>query len=278
MPTWATGMRTTEARPGSRGFTLLELMVVLVLIGVLTGAAVLGLRTADPVERAGRFAQQLQAQLALLHEQAEQSATARALRIDPAHYRPYAEDGRGGWQVVGVVRGLKAYGRGGRRAIQIGRRGVERRVGFRVGQRPAVGGIAFSIGRIVRQGRDLADRLDVARGFVSRSVLDPRRGGIVGCFFEDEDGAFDRLGEGLAVHAGRGRWNGILDEGLEGVEGVLAVAAAHAALAGAQLFRTNPEGRGARRAAREDHGPVCSGRTPSSRTQPSDRSATRNAM
>lgn len=97
-------MRTTEARPGSRGFTLLELMVVLVLIGVLTGAAVLGLRTADPVERAGRFAQQLQAQLALLHEQAEQSATARALRIDPAHYRPYAEDGRGGWQALDVQR------------------------------------------------------------------------------------------------------------------------------------------------------------------------------
>lgn len=104
MPISAAGMPATEAVRVSRGFTLLELMVVLVLIGILTGAAVLRLRAADPAAQAEALASRLRAQMTLLRDEAELGASARALRVETDGYRLLGADDRGGWQLLDAQR------------------------------------------------------------------------------------------------------------------------------------------------------------------------------
>ena len=71
---------------GARGFTLLELLVVVLLIGLLTTFAVLGIRGRSPQELQKREAQRLLARMQLAHEEAVVRAHSLGIRFGDHGY------------------------------------------------------------------------------------------------------------------------------------------------------------------------------------------------
>ncbi|MGK7294676.1 MAG: prepilin-type N-terminal cleavage/methylation domain-containing protein [Candidatus Wenzhouxiangella sp. M2_3B_020] len=101
MPTSATG--ATEPRRRSRrassrpaGFTLVEVLVVVVIAAVLTGLVVVGLARGGPAERAERELDRLSASLERLCDRALLTGTARGLRFHQDGYDFWIL--RGDWQ------------------------------------------------------------------------------------------------------------------------------------------------------------------------------------
>lgn len=81
--------RRARTLPGAaqRGFTLFELLIALVLIGLVTSMAVLGIRTESPGERQQREAQRLLARMDLAREEAVMRAQSLGLRLEDGGYR-----------------------------------------------------------------------------------------------------------------------------------------------------------------------------------------------
>ena len=97
-------LATGEADPVPRqccGFTLLELMVVIVLIGILLGAVGLVAGT-TPSRQARQEASQAVQLIQQLREQAVIEGREYGVRVQPGHYQVFRLDGEG-WRPVGAV-------------------------------------------------------------------------------------------------------------------------------------------------------------------------------
>lgn len=97
-------LATGEADPVPRqccGFTLLELMVVIVLIGILLGAVGLVAGT-TPSRQARQEAGQVVQLIQQLREQAVIEGREYGVRVQPGHYQVFRLDGEG-WRPVGAV-------------------------------------------------------------------------------------------------------------------------------------------------------------------------------
>jgi len=96
----------SRRRRPARGLTLLELLVVVLLIGLLTSLAVLGIQGRSPRERQRETAQQLLARMQLAREEAVLRAQSLGIRLLPDGYR-FFELTQDTWQPLSVERGLQ---------------------------------------------------------------------------------------------------------------------------------------------------------------------------
>ena len=109
MPISATGSDRARRPPGApRGFTLVELLVVLLLIGLLVSLAVLSVRTASPAERLQEEAARLYARMDLAREEAVLRAQSLGLAVDREGYR-FLALAEGGWSTLADDRLLAAH-------------------------------------------------------------------------------------------------------------------------------------------------------------------------
>lgn len=92
-------MPTTAGAQRQRGFTLLEVLVVLVLIGIITTFAVLAIHTPDPQERITREARRMQALITLAAQQAVLRSKNMGLTIGANHYG-FLEQVDGRWKAL----------------------------------------------------------------------------------------------------------------------------------------------------------------------------------
>ena len=95
MPRSATGLWTNSAR--QNGFTLLELMVTLTLIGIIATFAVLSVRRSDN-EQLATEAQRLTALLELTRQEALLRSEQRGVHFTESGYTLLTLDDKGGWQ------------------------------------------------------------------------------------------------------------------------------------------------------------------------------------
>ena len=105
MPILATGIWTVKRRinqikPNSLGFTLLEVMVVLVLIGIISSFAVLTVNVSNGQQQLAEHARRLQVLITLHHQEAILLGEQRGLRVNETGYVFVVLDSRGEWQVL----------------------------------------------------------------------------------------------------------------------------------------------------------------------------------
>lgn len=106
MPTSATGSSPVAGHgtggrtaPRSGGFTYIELLVAVLLIGLLVSLAVLSLPTETPVDRLEREAARLHARMDLAREEAVLQVRTLGLRVADGHYR-FQELSQEGWRAL----------------------------------------------------------------------------------------------------------------------------------------------------------------------------------
>jgi general secretion pathway protein H len=94
MPTSGTGTSTDSrlSRAAQRGFSLLELLVVVTIIGIFVGAVVLSLDVVGPDREAEQEAQRLRGLVDLLHEDSLMQSRDYGLMLTTGGYRFYAYD------------------------------------------------------------------------------------------------------------------------------------------------------------------------------------------
>ncbi|HXH03417.1 MAG TPA: type II secretion system minor pseudopilin GspH [Candidatus Competibacteraceae bacterium] len=98
MPTSATG--TWANSLVQAGFTLLEVLVVVVLIAIITSFATLAVRAPDPQERLDEEARRLLVRLELAQQEAWLRAETRGVRFAQDGYRFLVRDRQGKWQAL----------------------------------------------------------------------------------------------------------------------------------------------------------------------------------
>jgi general secretion pathway protein H len=94
MPTSGTGISTDSplSRAAQHGFSLLELLVVVTIIGILVGAVVLSVRVAGNDPQAEQEVRRLRGLIDLLHEDALMQSRDYGLMLTTGGYRFYAFD------------------------------------------------------------------------------------------------------------------------------------------------------------------------------------------
>ena len=112
-------------RPGRRrGFTLLELLVVVLLVGLLTSLAVLGIQGQSPREHQREEARRLFARMDLAREEAVLRAASLGIRFTPSGYR-FMRLRDGTWRVLRGDRTLAPHELPGGMRLEVDIDGLE---------------------------------------------------------------------------------------------------------------------------------------------------------
>lgn len=92
----------------ARGFSLIEILAVLVIIGVVSAVAILSMHALDSRSDQGEIAERLAGMIQLASENARLENTQYGLRIEPQHYE-FMRFTSAGWAPVGNDPALAAH-------------------------------------------------------------------------------------------------------------------------------------------------------------------------